>query len=70
MEEIEVTLNFLRRTITSIIKPAPHVIIILDSKEEMEIRPQPIVDEQLQLVFALRLVEEGELQQPVVEEHP
>jgi len=37
----------------------------------MEIRPQPIVEEQLQLVFApLRPVEKEELQQSVVEEQP
>jgi hypothetical protein len=38
-EEVEVTLNFLRRTITFTVKPTPQVIVILDSKEEMEIRP-------------------------------
>jgi len=34
----------------------------------VEIGPQPIVEEQLQLVFASRLVEEEELQQPIVKE--
>lgn len=61
-EEVEATLNFLSRTITSIVKPTPQIIVILDSKEEMEIRPQPIVKEQLQLVFAPRLVGKGESQ--------
>jgi hypothetical protein len=37
------------------------VIIILDSKEEVEMGPQPIVEEQLQLVFASRPMEGEEL---------
>ncbi len=36
----------------------------------MQVGIQLVVEEQLQLVFALRLVEEEELQQPVVQEQP
>lgn len=36
----------------------------------MEIRPQLAIDEQLQTVSASRPMEEGELQQHVVEEQP
>jgi hypothetical protein len=67
-EEWEATLNFLRRTITSTAKPIPQVIIILDLEEEVEVRPQPTVEEQLQLVSTLRPMEEEELQQHVVQE--
>jgi hypothetical protein len=42
---LETTLNFLRKTITSTTTPTPQVIIISDSKEEVEIIPQPIVEE-------------------------
>jgi hypothetical protein len=66
-EEWEATLNFLRRTITSTAKPIPQVSIILDL-EEVEVRPQPTVEEQLQLVSTLRPMEEEELQQHVVQE--
>jgi hypothetical protein len=38
------------------------VIVISDSKEEVEVGPQPIVEEQLQSVFALKPMEEEELQ--------
>ncbi len=47
-EELDVTLNFLRITTTSIAKLTPHVIVISDSKENMEIRLEPIIEEQLQ----------------------
>jgi hypothetical protein len=46
-EELEATLNFLRTTITFTAKPTPHVIVILDSKEEVEIRPQHVIEEHL-----------------------
>jgi hypothetical protein len=46
-EELKASLNFLMKTITSIAKPAPHVIVILDSKEEVEIGLQPVIEEQL-----------------------
>ncbi len=36
----------------------------------MEIRPQPIVEKQLQSIPASRPVEEEDLQQPIVEEQP
>jgi hypothetical protein len=67
-EELETTLNFLKRTTTFITKLILEVKVILDLEEEVEIGPQPIVEEQLQLVFASRLVEEEELQQPIVKE--
>jgi hypothetical protein len=51
-------------------KPIPQVIVILDLEEEVEIRPQHVVEEISQLVPASRPVEEGELQQPIVEEQP
>jgi hypothetical protein len=58
-EELEATLNFLNRTTTSIAKPTPHVILISNSKEEMEIKLEPVVEEQLRSVFASRHVEGG-----------
>jgi hypothetical protein len=58
-EELEATLNFLRRTIIYITKLTPHVIVISNSKE-VEIEPQPVIEEQLQLVSASKLVEEEE----------
>jgi hypothetical protein len=63
-------LNFLRKTITFTTKPIPQVIVISDLEEDMQVGIQLVVEEQLQLVFALRLVEEEELQQPVVQEQP
>jgi hypothetical protein len=44
-EELEATLNFLKKTTTSIVKPVPQVIIISDSKEEVEVGPQVIIEE-------------------------
>jgi hypothetical protein len=44
-KELEATLNFLRITITFITKLVPHVIVILNLEEEVEIRLQPIVEE-------------------------
>jgi len=38
-KELEATLNFLRKTINSTAKPAPQVIVISNSKEELEIKP-------------------------------
>ncbi len=46
-EELEVALNFLKRTITFTATLAPQVIVILDLEEEVEIIPQPIIEEQL-----------------------
>jgi uncharacterized protein YheU (UPF0270 family) len=43
-EELEVALNFLKRTITFTIKQAPQVIVISNLEEEVEIKPQPIVE--------------------------
>ncbi len=54
-KELEVALNFLRKINTSTI-PIPQVIVILDSKEEVEVGPQHVVQEQPQLVPELRLV--------------
>ncbi len=67
-EELETTLNFLRKTITSIAKLVPKVIVISNSKEEVEVGPQLVIEEQLQSIFALRLMEEEELRQPVSNE--
>jgi len=44
-KELEATLNFLKKTITFTTTPAPQVIVISDSKEEVEIIPQPIIEE-------------------------
>jgi hypothetical protein len=44
-EELEATLNFLRKTTIFTTKLAPHVIVISYSKEEVEIRPQLDVKE-------------------------
>jgi hypothetical protein len=60
-EELEATLNFLRRTTTSTTKPTLQVIIISDSNEEVGNGPQLVIEEQLQSVFASRHVEEEEL---------
>jgi hypothetical protein len=67
-EELKVALNSLRRTITSTTKPAPRVIIISNLKEEVEIEPQHVIEEQLQIIFTLGPVEEEELQQLVAKE--
>ncbi len=53
-EELKVALNFLRNTITSTTKPTPQVIVILDSKEEVEILPQFVVEEQTKQVFCIK----------------
>jgi hypothetical protein len=60
-EELEATLNFLKKTITSTTKSIPQAIVISDSKEEMQVGPQLVVEGQLQSIFALRFVEEEEL---------
>jgi hypothetical protein len=57
----------LRRTTTFTSKRIPQVIIILDLKE-VEIGLQPIIEEKLQSIFASKLVEKEELQQPIGEE--
>lgn len=44
------------------------MIVISNSKEEVEVGPQPIVEEQLQLVSMLKPMEEEELQQPIIQE--
>ncbi len=41
-KELEAILNFSRRTTIFTIAPTPHVIVILNSKEEVEILFQPI----------------------------
>jgi hypothetical protein len=46
-EELEATLNFLRRTTTSTTKPTLQVIIISDSNEEVGNGPQLVIEEQL-----------------------
>jgi hypothetical protein len=51
----------------STIKPVPRVSVISNSEEEVENRPQHVVEEISQLVPASRPVEEAELQQPIVE---
>ncbi len=43
-------------------KPIPQVIVISNSKEEVEIKRQHVVEENSKLVPTLRLVEEGKLQ--------
>jgi hypothetical protein len=52
-------------TTISIIALAPQVIVISNSEEEVEILPQPVVEEQLEQVPTPRPVEEEELQQLV-----
>jgi cell division protein FtsX len=69
-KELEATLNFLKRTITSTAKPIPQVIVISNSKEKVEIRPQPVVEEISQSIHVLRPMEEVKLQQHVIEEQP
>jgi sugar-specific transcriptional regulator TrmB len=61
-EELEATLNFLRKITMSTTKPIPQVIVISKSKEEVEIKLQHVVEENSKLVPMLRLVEEGKLQ--------
>jgi hypothetical protein len=70
VEELGITLNFIKKTTISIVKPVPHVIVIFYSKEEMEVGPHPVIEEQSQSVFVLRLMEKEELQQLVVQEQP
>jgi hypothetical protein len=60
-KELEVALNFLKRTATSTTKPILQIIIISDSEEEVEIGPQSVVEEQVQSIFASTPVEEEEL---------
>ncbi len=44
-EELEVTFNFLKITTTFTTTPTPQVIVISDSKEEVEILSQLVVEE-------------------------
>ncbi len=44
-EELEATLNFLRKPTTSTTKPIPQVIVISNSKEEVQVGPQPVIEE-------------------------
>jgi hypothetical protein len=46
-KELKVALNFLRK-ISTITKPVPHVIVISNSEEEVDVGPQLVVEEQLQ----------------------
>jgi hypothetical protein len=61
-KELKATLNFLRKTTTSITKLIPQVIVISNSKEEVEVGPQLVVEEQLQSISTLRPMEKEELQ--------
>ncbi len=67
-EELEASLNFLKKTIMFTTKLVPHIIVISDSKKE--VIPQPIIEEISQSILASKSVEEGELKQLVVEEQP
>jgi hypothetical protein len=67
-EELETTLNFLRKTTTFIAKLVPQVIVILDSKEKVKVGPQLVVEEQLQSIFVLKPMEEEKLQLVVYEQ--
>jgi uncharacterized protein affecting Mg2+/Co2+ transport len=60
-KELKATLIFKRKTTTSTTKLVPHVIVISDSKEKVEIKPQLVVEEQPQLVPIPRPMEEKEL---------
>jgi hypothetical protein len=64
-DKLEITLNFLKKIITFTGKLVPQIIIISYSEEEVEVRPQFVVEEQPQPVIESRLVEEKELQQLV-----
>ncbi len=64
-EELEVTLNFLRKTTTFTTKRIPQVIVISNLEEEVEVGPQPIVHEQLQPVLESKHVEKKKLQEPM-----
>ncbi len=57
-EELEVALNFKKKTTTFTTKPIPQAIIILDSEEEVEVGAQPIVQEQPQPIPESRPAEE------------
>jgi hypothetical protein len=50
-----VALNFLRKPNTFTTKPIPQIIVILYSKEEMEVEPQHVVQEQPQLVLESKI---------------
>ncbi len=45
-EELKATLNFIKKTITSIAKLVWEVIVI-SNLEEVEVGPQPVIEEQL-----------------------
>ncbi len=64
-EELETTLNFLMKIITSATTPAPQILVISNSEEEVEIIPQFVVEEQTKQVSTSRPMEEKELQQLV-----
>jgi hypothetical protein len=57
-EEFEVALNFLRRTITDMTKPTLQVIVISNLEEQVEIGPQPVIEEQLQTISPLGPMED------------
>jgi hypothetical protein len=44
-KELEAMLNFQRKTIISITKPVPQVNVISNLEEEVEVRPQLVVEE-------------------------
>ncbi len=62
-------MNFYKITTTSIAALDPRVIIISNLEEEVEIIPQPIVEEKSPQAFESKLVEEVELQQLVNREN-
>jgi len=43
-EELKATLNFIKKTISSVTKPVPQVIVISNLEEEVEVGPQFIVE--------------------------
>lgn len=65
-EELKVALHFLMWTTTSIVALEPHVIVISDLEEEVEVISQPTVEEQPQLTPESNPLEEKtKLQQPM-----
>jgi len=44
-KELKTALKFFKITITSTTKPTLQIIVISDSKEKVEIGPQPVVEE-------------------------
>jgi hypothetical protein len=57
-KELEATLNSQKKTIIFTAKPISQIIVISNSEGEVGVGLQPVVQEQPQLVFESKLMEE------------